>query len=174
MCKLLPFCLNYSLLVIILANIGLSAEVRDLEILTRNDQLWGCNYEQIDAKRIELIYHERIHGLARLRLEGKQEVTGATKISDGGVTDLELESAPPEKLTNNTISRSPARDLQKLFKVIENFDADGPKLVKSDSPDITVIKEGEEGEEEKTFIYQSSNYEFVCDVKISKNVIIYA
>ncbi|MFT5633092.1 MAG: hypothetical protein ACI9SQ_000804 [Rubritalea sp.] len=287
MSKLLPFCLNYSLLVITLANIGLSAEVRDLEVLTRNNQLWVCNYEQIDAKnpemkwrestelgaftseekgmifygqpvqkmmltvnsenqlaqslfmvvvdeemskgmdddafkkqalkwrdlvnkklkekskrmpniqvgnddytrvawddgkstivlamissdhakRIELIYHERSHGLARLRLEGKQEVTRATKIFDGGVTDIEEESAPPKKLTNNTISRSSTRDLQKLFKVAENFDADWPKLVKSDSPDITIIKESEE---EETFIYHSPNYEFVCDVKISKNVI---
>ncbi len=50
-----------------------------------------------------------------------------------------------------------------------NFDADWPKLINSDlGIEIEIV---EQGENEGKFIYHSPNYEFICDVGLSKNVV---
>jgi len=50
-----------------------------------------------------------------------------------------------------------------------NFDDPWPKLV---STDINIdINVAEEDENKKRFVYHSPNYEFICDVRLSKNVV---
>ena len=122
------------------------------------------------AKRLLLGFHEQEYGLSRLKLEGKQEV------EDNAVASGDTEQADETKRDrsnsssrrNQPISRTRTGTLMERFSIEENFEADWPKLVKSDSPEITIIKEDAEN---KKFIYHSPNYEFICDVKISKNII---
>ena len=51
----------------------------------------------------------------------------------------------------------------------KNFEAEWPRLVSVDiGIDISVVSEDEEAEK---FVYHSPNYEFICDVELSKNVV---
>jgi len=59
--------------------------------------------------------------------------------------------------------------LMKQYNLKENFDSEWPKLVSTDiGIDIGVVSESEEAKE---FVYHSPNYEFVCDVELTKNVV---
>jgi hypothetical protein len=62
-----------------------------------------------------------------------------------------------------------AAALMEQYDLKENYEADWPKLVSVDiGIDVQVVSE-DEGEGK--FVYQSPNYEFVCDVALSKNVV---
>ncbi|MDG1357971.1 MAG: hypothetical protein P8P36_07240 [Akkermansiaceae bacterium] len=59
--------------------------------------------------------------------------------------------------------------LMTQYDLKENYDAKWPRLVSTDiGIDITVMSEDENKRE---FVYHSPNYEFVCDVKLTKNVV---
>ncbi len=59
--------------------------------------------------------------------------------------------------------------LMEKYQLKENFDAEWPKIVSIDRDiEINVVKEDKENSK---FIYQSPNYEFICDVRLSKNVV---
>ena len=59
--------------------------------------------------------------------------------------------------------------LMRQYNLKENFDSEWPKLVSTDiGIDIGVVSESEEAKE---FVYHSPNYEFVCDVELTKNVV---
>lgn len=59
--------------------------------------------------------------------------------------------------------------LMTQYDLKENYDAKWPRLVSTDiGIDINVMSEDENKRE---FVYHSPNYEFVCDVKLTKNVI---
>jgi len=65
--------------------------------------------------------------------------------------------------------RDSAQKLKDAYQLKDNFDAPWPDRVAIDL-DIE-IKVVEESKAERKFIYHSPNYEFVCDVGLSKNVI---
>ena len=71
-------------------------------------------------------------------------------------------------MTNKQVSHARKKEIVEQFGVKDNFDAEWPKLVKSSSPEITVI---EEDKEKKSYIYHSPNYEFISDVQLSKTVL---
>ena len=73
-----------------------------------------------------------------------------------------------ETLKGGDVSRASKASIIEKFTIKENFDAEWPKLVKSFTPEITVV---EEDKENKVFIYHSPNYEFVSDVQLSKSVL---
>lgn len=51
----------------------------------------------------------------------------------------------------------------------ENWGDDWPELISTDiDPEITVVKEDDEAKE---YIYQSPNYEFICDVQLATSVV---
>ena len=59
--------------------------------------------------------------------------------------------------------------LMTQYDLKENYDAKWPRLVSTDiGIDISVMSEDENKRE---FVYHSPNYEFVCDVKLTKNVV---
>ncbi|MGJ8678206.1 MAG: hypothetical protein ACSHX0_11860 [Akkermansiaceae bacterium] len=63
----------------------------------------------------------------------------------------------------------PSQLLMQRYRLKENFTADWPRLISTDiSPEISTV---EENEEEQRFIYHSPNYEFICDVRLSNNVV---
>ncbi|MBJ7285730.1 MAG: hypothetical protein JHD00_11555, partial [Akkermansiaceae bacterium] len=54
-------------------------------------------------------------------------------------------------------------------KTQANFDSVWPERIKfSEDPEVNTI---EENVEEKRFIYESANYRYVCDVRLSKSVV---
>lgn len=119
--------------------------------------------ENNGSKRIELIYRERKYGMAMLRRSGKQpELEFNDEPSPAGET---RKLTAQEKSIMGLASKA---SLQKALSIEDNFDAEWPKLVKTSSPDIMIIKEDDEAGE---FIYHSPNYEFISDVKLSQNVI---
>ncbi len=127
------------------------------------------------GKRLVLFCHERDYGLARLSLRGKQKNTltgGGLAGKSGGRMKTDKLDTPnrvaPRRDMKGRMSMARTGLIRENYGIKDNFDAPWPKLVKMETPEITVIKESEE---EKTFIYHSPNYEFICDVKISKNVI---
>ena len=145
-----------------------SKEMPSLEIGANNYSriAWNGNHSTIvlavisdkKEKWVELICYEREYGISRLLLEGKLEIAQE---------EVEVDDSPTE-LSGRKTSLASTRNLQKKYKIEENFDAGWPKLVKTDSPEIIIVKESEE---EKKFIYHSPNYEFISDVKISKTII---
>lgn len=119
--------------------------------------------ENNGSKRIELIYRELKYGMAMLRRSGKQpELEFNDEPSPAGET---RKLTAQEKSIMGLASKA---SLQKALSIEDNFDAEWPKLVKTSSPDIMIIKEDDEARE---FIYHSPNYEFISDVKLSQNVI---
>ncbi len=127
-------------------------------------------------KNIELTYHEKDHGIARLRLEGPQEVESGdeempaeTAVKTGDANEPKAtENRGSSEADTGKVSHATTASLKKKYSITDNFTADWPKLVKTESPEITVVKEDEENNK---FIYHSPNYEFICDVALSKNVI---
>jgi len=89
-------------------------------------------------------------------------------ISILSVSSLALTCSAQEPLSGRDISRSSKAKLVEKFTLKDNFDAEWPKLVKSFTPEITVV---EEDKENKVFTYHSPNYEFVSDVQLSKSVL---
>ena len=71
-------------------------------------------------------------------------------------------------MTNKQVSHARKKEIVEQFGVKDNFDAEWPKLVKTSSPEITII---EEDKEKKSYIYHSPNYEFISDVQLSKTVL---
>lgn len=137
-------------------------------------------YSKKNIIKVDLTFHEPKDGLTQLGLENK---TGSNKMVEEmpkpdsqpaqaeDPTTSVVDSGPyveSEKSMRESISLGGTRALQLKYSVKENFDADWPKLIKSDAPEITIIKENQE---ENVFIYQSPNYEFISDVQISKNII---
>ncbi len=58
--------------------------------------------------------------------------------------------------------------LKKKYEIKDNFDKEWPNMASAETPDITIVLE--DGAKKK-YVYQSNNYEFICDVKLSKNVV---
>ena len=62
-----------------------------------------------------------------------------------------------------------ASDLKETHGIKDNFDAEWPTLVSyTNSPEIITV---EEDEDANKYVYHSPNYEFICDVRLSKNVV---
>ncbi len=96
------------------------------------------------------------------------------KLADGREVPYPLEKLSPEdrkyveqakaSLPQNLPGKEPD-DISKKF----NFTDPWPERVKfSEDPEILTI---EEKAEEKKFIYESANYRYVCDVRLSKTVV---
>jgi len=83
-------------------------------------------------------------------------------------SSLVITSYAEETMTGKQVSRARKKQLVKRFGIKDNFEAAWPKLVKSVSPEITIIKEDKE---KNSYIYHSPNYEFVSDVQLSKTVL---
>lgn len=124
-------------------------------------------YSNQKINKIDITYHEPISGLTTL---------GIKKVSTDQITDKQeikpnteaKTTSETTKITGKSISRASTHQLKKQFNIKDNFNTEWPKLVKAESPEITTVKEDKEN---KVFIYQSPNYEFVCDVQISKTII---
>ncbi len=84
------------------------------------------------------------------------------------ISSLALTSSAKETITAQEVSRASKASITEKFPTKDNFDAQWPKLVKSSAPEITIVKEDKE---KSNFIYHSTNYEFVCNVQLSKNVL---
>lgn len=82
----------------------------------------------------------------------------------GGSTD-----DPPKRIIRRSGRGSSTDTIKKKYSLKDNYEDEWPKLV---SIDIGIeIKLVEEDTENKKFVYHSPNYEFVCDVRLSKNVV---
>lgn len=84
------------------------------------------------------------------------------------ISSLTLTSNAQETMTAQEVSRAPKAKILEHFPIKDNFEAKWPKLVQSSAPEITIV---EEDKEKNSFIYHSTNYEFVSDVQLSKNVL---
>jgi len=78
--------------------------------------------------------------------------------------------APPQKKSARSAGRwRSTAAIKKEYGLKDNFDAPWPKLI---SGDISVeIEEDTNHGSTKQFIYRSPNYEFVSDVRLSRNVV---
>lgn len=87
---------------------------------------------------------------------------------------VEEEAEKPDTSSRNrSRSRHPLAQftysvIKEQYKIEDNFDKDWPKMTSTNIPEITIVKEDKDSSE---FIYHSPNYEFICDVKLSKNVV---
>ena len=87
---------------------------------------------------------------------------------------VEEEAEKPDTTSRNrSRSRHPLAQftysvIKEQYKIEDNFDKDWPKMTSTNIPEITIVKEDKDSSE---FIYHSPNYEFICDVKLSKNVV---
>ena len=76
-------------------------------------------------------------------------------------------SVPIEKPENMPAAGSTGRPVQE--GIAPNFDAPWPdRITFTEDPEITIVSEDAA---EKQFIYESANYRYVCDVRLSKSVV---
>ncbi len=87
------------------------------------------------------------------------------KPNDGDQKDKDSTNKP-----QNTVKyyRLSYETLKKQYNIEDNFDNEWPKLSNTGIPEIKIVKEDKETNE---FVYESENYQFTCDVKLSKNVV---
>lgn len=78
------------------------------------------------------------------------------------------EKNKPAKTSPTTYREFSYKTLKEKYKLSDNFDKEWPTLSKAGIPDIKII---EENDENSRYVYHSDNYEFICDVKLSKNVV---
>lgn len=68
-----------------------------------------------------------------------------------------------------TAAKNPASNQSSDSSKTLNFDAPWPEVVKfSEDPEINTI---EENVEKKSFVYESANYRYTCDVRLAKSVV---
>ncbi len=90
--------------------------------------------------------------------DGREVPYPLTKLSDADRKNVEeshekLEAQPPAEVVSNEL----------------NFDAVWPDLVKfTEDPEIVTVVEDAD---KKQFLYESANYRYVCDVRLSKSVV---
>lgn len=128
---------------------------------------------EIEASVIEV--HETSVTL-KLDRDGKVHIIPFSKISEKDVTHLkslkkEATTPPPLKKLKKKNRRRGANTeaLMQQYNLKENFEAPWPALISvSVSTDVTVVTESTD---EKKFVYHSPNYEFIADVRLSKNVV---
>lgn len=124
-------------------------------------------FSQKKITNVDLAFHERKEGFEKLGLKDTTGSDSNKKVTPKPETSTSAKEDSTEE-TISSVSRASTPSIQKKYDIKENFDADWPKLIKASSPEITIIKEDDE---ENVFIYHSPNFEFVCDVKISTNII---
>lgn len=129
--------------------------------------------KKIDA---EVISVEEDSVTLKLNKNGK---TYSIKISTLSKSDQEFlrkfaseKAASPSEKKNPKPLGPPTRftykHLKNTYNLTENFDNKWPSLSKADSPDVTIKLEDSAN---KKFIYESENYKFTCDVRLTKNVV---
>ena len=74
-----------------------------------------------------------------------------------------------EKDLGRTINLGGTEALMKEYNLTNNYDDEWPKRIESGHS--VEIKTVEEDEAKKRYVYHSPNYEFICDVPLSKNVL---
>ena len=95
----------------------------------------------------------------KMKSNGKEYKVPLNSLSAADQAYIKAEMAKPKD------DDGPAR----LPMGFENWDDDWPKLISGTvSPEIEIAEEDEAG---KRFVYRSPRYEYVCDVKLTKNVV---
>lgn len=104
-----------------------------------------------------------------LRLkDGKNVTIPLHRLSDADLEFLENGEEPEEKDTAEVEKEMPAGK-KPAAGPLENFDAPWPEDVHfKEDPEILVVAEDEA---ESRFVYESTNYRFICDVRLSRQVV---
>lgn len=118
-------------------------------------------WTSIDGKKLEASIVSATEDQVVLKLsEGNKEYTlpiNRLSVVDGTYITRWLESQA-QKTNAKTAETS-----------LENWDAPWPAMISGNvSPEIETV---EENEEKRQFIYRSPHYEYVCDVKLTQNVV---
>ncbi len=142
-------------------------------------------FKDLKGRKINATVLDVTDGKAKLKLNknGRIYTVPFTQLSKSDVEFLKNwkkqhgdKKKPKKKTTPNKTPIStkklismPATHLMKAYGLEENYDDKWPTLVKGDnSPEIKTVLEDDNKHQ---YIYHSPNYEFVCDVKLSKSVV---
>ncbi len=118
-------------------------------------------WTSIDGKKIEasIVSATENEVVVKMSTDGKEYTLPIKRLSvvDGSYITRWLE----EQAEKGSGASEPG--------VTENWDAPWPALISGNvSPEIETV---EENEEKRQFVYRSPHYEYICDVKLSQNVV---
>lgn len=139
-------------------------------------------FTDTQGRKIEASVIEILDNSVKLQIKGKTNLHTIpfSKLSSSDVaylTSLEERKTDPTRPReeDKKIQRKKSQrgmwtsDLMAEYGLKDNFNSDWPGIVSvSVSTEVDIISEDKD---KGSFVYYSPNYEFICDVKLSKNVI---
>ena len=149
----------------------------DAKVFTNKDgQKIDAEIQSKSADKVvlKLLKNDKVYTISIATLvEGDQKFINEWK-SEEEEKERDKEDIKPEAGTSDDGGASYEyghffySNIKKKYELEDNFDAEWPKMTSTDIPEIEIVKEDDET---KVYVYQSENYEFVCDVRLSKNVV---
>jgi len=135
-------------------------------------------FKDLKGRKINASVIDVTNNKAKLKLHstGKIYTVSFDKLSKEDVEFLKSwkkqdsqKTVSNKTLTTEELNQMNPHQLRQDFNIKENFNASWPTIVKGNtSPEISIILEDKNAHK---YIYHSPNYEFICNVKLSKYVV---